>query len=232
MRVNPAFSTILCTSREIAGLRPQPAIWVEQHNKFWTLGWMQEDDVNCQGDEFPPAVVWQGRAGPGQAWIRQLPGDQNGPAGSLFRGICPLVAPASKESPPQQIGGPQVVGCRTTTHVRVTETITWPALVLNFIGIPPFPANDPDGLIANPCWPNQLVNDPGFALLLTDPYYKANPVAQAFGLASYNQPPSAAITNGHINRPHWVSNLNEEQSLLAVNYSDNQAFEPSQNAPK
>lgn len=193
---------------------------------------MQQFGVDCQGDEFPPAIVvsrmlllravlfivsrmrkltfilqWQGRdsAANGQAWIRQVPGGQNAGAGNLFANICPDVPRSSAFN--LHLLGVDDSGCRTTSHFQVTETTTWPAPVLEFSGNPGFAAGDSDGLQANPCWPATLVNDPGFALLLSDPYYIANPgiLAQVQGL--YPQPPPFQVTAGKVSQFQFVSNI-------------------------
>lgn len=165
---------------------------------------MQEDDVDCQGDEYPPAIVWQGRAdnGAGQQWIRQLPGSQNTGAGSLFRLVCPENDQIQNHLTNLKVTDVEKKGCRTTSHFTVTQVITWPALSLDFVNMPVY-ANDKDGLTTNPCWPSSLVDDPGFALLLTDPWYASDPGLQAYGLLNYDKKPSNAVTAGKINRPDW-----------------------------
>lgn len=166
---------------------------------------MQEDDVDCQGDEYPPAVVWQGRAnknGAGQQWIRQLPGSQNEGAGSLFKGVCPEDADIKNHLTNLKVTAVQKQGCRVTTHYTVTQVLTWPALSLDFINMPVY-ANDKDGLTTNPCWPSSLEDDPGFALLLTDPWYLSDPGLQGYGLLNYDKPPANSVTAGKIIRPDW-----------------------------
>jgi len=42
------------------------------------------------------------------------------------------------------------------------------------------------GLIDNPCWPSDVVDDPGFALLTDDPYYAAHRANSIYGKKNYN----------------------------------------------
>jgi hypothetical protein len=53
-----------------------------------------------------------------------------------------------------------------------------------------------DGLSANRCWPSTLVpNDPGFALLTDDPWYRNHPQA-AINTVLYSVAPANGITRG------------------------------------
>jgi hypothetical protein len=66
----------------------------------------------------------------------------------------------------------------------------------------PTDEGDPDGLKKNPCWPSMIVpNDPGFALLTNDPYYKMSNPSAAATAADYALPPPLAITSGKT--PLW-----------------------------
>lgn len=163
---------------------------------------MQKYDVDCQGDEFPPAVIWQGRdRRSGQAWIRQLEGSQNTGAGNIFRGVCddpPLSRLTRSGFLSRKVGL-----CATTSTFSVTKIITWKALILNFTPFV-FPPGDPDGLHANECWPSSLIEDPGWALLTNDKWYNEHLASrQAIAGGMYAVPPPAHVTAGKSRREHW-----------------------------
>ena len=139
-------------------------------------------------------------------WIRYLPGSQNSGTSNFARGVCPNDKSGLKsDSVNLRSVSEVIIGCRTTTHYTVTETITYPALVLRFQGSPGFAAGDPDGLTANPCWPSTLINDPGFALLTNDNYYDDAPIATVLAIQRglYQQAPGPQYVNGKVNRPGY-----------------------------
>ena len=49
---------------------------------------MQSANLNCERDEFPPAVIWQARDGGDAQWLRFLPRTQNVGAGQLASNPC------------------------------------------------------------------------------------------------------------------------------------------------
>jgi chitinase len=148
-------------------------------------GFMQQKGVNCEADEYPPAAFWQGAISPKQ-YIRFSPGAQNGGAGSLFnlrfcgyddQGNLPV------EKVNERYVSDRVVGNMKRKVTQYTARTTRRALEINFQNVV-----DPDGkagLSVNPCWPEVLLEDPGFALLTDDPYYAGDRNAQRYGKANY-----------------------------------------------
>lgn len=134
---------------------------------------MQKKDVKCEGDEYPPAAFQQGARWPKQ-YIRFSPGGQNGGAGSLFKlkfcgfddsGNLPVEKSDLRFTSTRIVGG-----LERDVSVYFAKTIR-SAVEINF------DANvvDPDGIAGlydNLCWPKVLLEDPGFALLTDDPYYR------------------------------------------------------------
>jgi len=200
------YGHITCTDPALRAPRPVVQDYNNQHDGGWITGWMQEPGLNCQRDEFPPAIIWQGRNN--NQWIRLIPGADNGGAGSLFRGVC-QDPPDSHTTNLEHIGD-ENNGCRSTEHYRVTKVITRPVLTLAFEGMPAFAD---DGITDNPCWPSTLINDPGFALLLEDPWYNFRPNYRALGRRSYAAPPGAFYTQGKVNRPGY----NKKRDSISVN---------------
>lgn len=184
---------------------------------------MQSPGVNCQRDEFPPAIIWQGRGNSGAVWIRFLPGAQNSGAGALFRGIC-------DDNPPERITNRamvdhgQAAGCRPWESWTSTVVTAYNVLDLRFAGLPNNPL-DPYGLIANPCWPSVLINDPGFALMTEDPYYDglARAAASAYAETNYPHPPPSAVTQNAVNRPGWNKIKREKSGFVD---DDNSLIDP------
>lgn len=198
-------SLLQCTDKALRAVRNVPNIWSNplngQHDGAWITGWMQAPNINCQRDEFPPAIIWQGRDD-AAVWIRFLPGTQNAGAGQLFNGVC-------ADDPPTRITNRRMVdsgngaGCRPWESWTSTVITAYNVLDLQFNNMVP----DPYGLsslIQNPCWPSTLYNDPGFALMTEDYFYDAQPAnLRAFAHASFPNPPQPAITQGKVNQPGW-----------------------------
>jgi chitinase len=57
-----------------------------------------------------------------------------------------------------------------------------------------------DGITQNPCWPSTLVPDPGFALLLQDPWYNLHANDRLEGQYYYSEPPGPFYTQGKVPR--------------------------------
>lgn len=195
---NQNMGLITCTSKQVVGNDPRPLVqaYNDQHDNRWIYGWMQQPGLNCQRDEFPPAVVWRGRDN--RQWIRLIPGTQNAAAGQLFRGVCP---PNYRLSPLQGLRELKPLkGCRR--NVRrwvVTRTATTNVLKMRFINMPN--AVD-DGIPENPCYPKTLIDDPGFALLANDPWYQQHSANKKY-TALYRNAPPASISAGKVNRPGY-----------------------------
>lgn len=190
-----------CTQKNLRAPRPLPDIYSPgQHNGGWITGWMQQFGVNCERDEFPPAVIWQGRDGPSapHVWIRFLPGAQNGGAGQLFNGICADDPPVQTLNRNRVAAGNQ--NCRPWESWTSTVVTAYNVLRLGFPGMVN-PPNDPWGLTANPCWPNVLINDPGFALVTEDPYYPRGGQLSLFARQNYPNAPGPNIIGNNVPQP-------------------------------
>jgi chitinase len=144
---------------------------------------MQQKNVKCQADEYPPAAFWQERSE--KQYIRFSPGTQNEGAGSLFHlNFCRYGADNLLPSERQNL---HAAGQRVYANIQrdVTEykgVTTRRRVEIDFPGL----VNPGDwGLHDNPCWPEHLLEDPGFALLTDDPYYVADRNAQRYGKANY-----------------------------------------------
>ncbi|KAI1203503.1 hypothetical protein F5X97DRAFT_330179 [Nemania serpens] len=183
---NPSYRTLTCPLVSRANPdRPWRNQWYSDHNPEWYNGFMQSFDVKCQADEYPPAIFWQGAMWPKQ-YIRFSPGSQNGGAGSLFglsfcgydgQGNLPVETVSERYVSDRVVGGLK----RRVTQYKAQTTRR--AVRIDFIGVV-----DPDGIAGlqvNPCWPEVLLEDPGFALLTDDPYYVRNRDAQRYGKANY-----------------------------------------------
>ena len=193
-------SRLTCTTKALRAPRPIPDIWSNprngQHHASWITGWMQSFGVNCERDEFPPAIIWQGRDD--DQWIRFLPGSQNGGAGQLFNGICDDTPRSHTTNERMVDSGMQ--DCRPWESWTRTIWTTFSVLDLQFDLMPGL-ANY--GLAENPCYPLTLVNDPGFALLYEDPYYIARPNDYSYAEDYYPDPPPAAVTQGKQRLPGY-----------------------------
>ncbi|KAI0904346.1 hypothetical protein F4823DRAFT_634502 [Ustulina deusta] len=175
---NPAYQILKCPLVSRASpARPWRDRWYNDHNADWYSGFMKDYSVKCQADEYPPAAFWQGAVTPKQ-YICFAPGRQNGGAGSLFglgfcgydnQGNLPVERVNERYVSDRVVGGLR----RVTQYMART---TRRAVQIDFIGVA-----DPDGVAGlnmNPCWPEILLEDPGFALLTDDRYYAGHRDAQ------------------------------------------------------
>jgi chitinase len=188
MNNDNVYKTMTCpTHSQAKPGRPFRDEWYDDHNEDWRKGWMQQKNLRCQADEYPPAAFWQGRKSPKQ-FIRFAPGGQNGGAGSMFKieKTCKYLAngqlPISRKN--EKYVGDRVIGNLVRQVTQYTAVTTIRKVVIDF-------DNDVQnldgdwGLEANPCWPKKLLHDPGFALLLTDPYYAGSRDAQKYAKDNY-----------------------------------------------
>ena len=158
---------------------------------------MQEKNLNCERDEYPPYAFWQDQDIHEQ-WIRMLPKTQNGAVGNIFGlGVCRYDHAGKPPTSSRNLGfdrlghGPG----RVTSIFTVDVTTTLAAVSIGFSAIP-FPNEAEFGLTANPCWPSTLVDDPGFALLTSDRWYFNEGANRANNLPGYaNPPPQALVVN-------------------------------------
>ena len=159
---------------------------------------MQEENLNCERDEYPPYAWWQDKDIHDQ-WIRMLPRAQNGGAGSLFGlAVCRYDRAGKPPSASRNLRFDHVLPGpgRQTSIFTVDVTTTLTAMAIDFNQIP-FPNQVDFGLTANPCWPSTLVDDPGFALLTSDLWYRNpnNVHRQQYTRAYANAPPQALTIN-------------------------------------
>lgn len=161
---------------------------------------MQQQGLNCERDEYPPVSFWQGEDTHDQ-YIRMVPKVQNGGAGALFAlKPCNYRTKDGLRYPPASTGNPRFdrvihgPGRDTSIYtVEVTTTLSTVSIVFNA-----YPNQNDFGLTANPCWPSTIVDDPGFALLVSDPWYAAQSNAQRRVTASlYSNPPPLAFTQNN-----------------------------------
>lgn len=152
---------------------------------------------NCEADEWPPARLYhlndgydtlQGNKGPRiinkPQFIRLMDGNQNGRAGSLWRG-CPRVA--EREDINTEYSDFTGLDNTVTSSTRVKAAYTRITMQIEFKGLEQ-PDND-DGLQANVCQPKQQgVDHRGFALLNDDPWYDRNPDAKKLRAAYLGNP--------------------------------------------
>lgn len=130
-----------------------------------------------------------------------VPGKENEGAGSLFdMSFCRYRQSNALGFPPASTGSSAfhqlIHGPNRDTEVWTRDVTTTLATVsIRFDAYP----NDPDfGLTANPCWPSTLVDDPGFALLISDGWYANAGNAQRSQMATmYSNPPPLAITQNN-----------------------------------
>jgi hypothetical protein len=195
-RRNPAFSTLICPARAPSGNRPAVNSWNRQHDRAWSSSWIPRR-LDCERDEFPFFRFWGQNTG---AWIRLMPGRDNSDGGNLPNRVCDE---QWKTQTGQNLqGGPiNQVGDRYITTVYRTDTVTISALVLSFTNCD----RADDAIPINQCNPTILTDDRGFALLTNDPWYRAA-ANRHHNKGAYEDPPSAALTNGHspVNRRDWL----------------------------
>ncbi|KAI0206817.1 hypothetical protein F4808DRAFT_466759 [Astrocystis sublimbata] len=197
----PALSNITCVNErpiQLGNIREIRNSYSKSHHTDWVNGWMRAQNVDCERDEFPPAAIWQARDR--NVWIRFSPGDENGRAGSLFR-LCP-----------KQVSI-ETVGRATMDHIEIAcqgrntevwiETVQVVDTVLN-LHFSNMPNLVDQGIPDNPCWPETLVDDPGFALNFNDPWYNrvANQPRKMY-TQYYPAPPGPQFTNNKVNQPGW-----------------------------
>ncbi|KAK1990159.1 hypothetical protein LX36DRAFT_686164 [Colletotrichum falcatum] len=108
------------------------------------VGWLQQADLECERDEYPGASVWQAR-------------DNSISRATWLFGGCP-------DHEQERLVGERSITTKKT--LQVMEAIIDILFTRMCIMPPDF------GITANPCWPKTLVDDPGFALLTNDPWYR------------------------------------------------------------
>lgn len=173
--------------------------WRNEHpkNDWWAKIPPVAGAKDCEADEWPPARLYyindgyDTLEGHGNRninkpqFIRLMDGNQNGAAGSLWKG-CPRVA-ANEEANTEHSDnvGPNGI---TTSYTMVRAVFTRTTMRINFVGLV-HPDND-DGLQVNVCQPHQQnVDHRGFALLNRDPWFNGKLAAQAL-TADYLKTPN------------------------------------------
>ncbi|KAI4693518.1 uncharacterized protein J4E88_001891 [Alternaria novae-zelandiae] len=162
----PALRRLTCDGKDGINIREVKDSYYTQHKTEWIKGHMQGDpNLSCQRDEFPPAVIWQARDR--NVWIRLIPSGQNGDAGHLFSRICDdKVATKTVKSLVEK------VKCDNGKVVEKWDHTEYAQLQIFSLEFSNMPRDIVDqGITANPCWPKDLVDDPGFALMTNDPWY-------------------------------------------------------------
>jgi len=168
---------------------------------------MQAPGLNCQADEYPPAAFNQGDLAPKQ-YIRFNPGSQNGGAGSSIFGLSFCRFNDRGKLPegtinPHYVSDRVVDGLKRSVYHYTAET-TRSKVIIEFDG----DVVDSDGVAGlhdNPCWPENLVEDPGFALLTDDPYYLGHVAEARYGKKNYpdlvpQDVLDAAAAEGHMSQ--------------------------------
>ncbi|KAK8061069.1 hypothetical protein PG997_015290 [Apiospora hydei] len=162
----------------------------------------------CERDEFPPRYFWPGDDKAPKHMrqlVRLLPDDQNKGAGQLWNGFCNDNNAASTRKY-QQNADTYVVSAHlksvkgeeeqevekgTTTSITTVTVSTLRAIfsISEFEGLKPEPY---DGLEENQCYPRDLIDDPGWALLTDDEWYKSEGLQHAPRTADYRRSPTKA----------------------------------------
>ncbi|CAN9115600.1 unnamed protein product [Alternaria alternata] len=160
----PALKSLTCDGKNGINIREVRNAYSTDHKPQWHEGHMQ-GGVKCQRDEYPPAVIWQGRDR--DVWIRFLPDGQNLAAGNLFNRICDDSVTVLTEKRLDR----RVVcdGGKVIEYWDHTLTTKRQIFSMEFSNMPNGIVDQ--GITANPCWPKDLVDDPGFALMTNDPWY-------------------------------------------------------------
>ncbi|KAF2130205.1 glycoside hydrolase family 18 protein [Dothidotthia symphoricarpi CBS 119687] len=199
----PKLSSITCGDEKGVGqgdIREVKNDYYTSHHTDWITGWMRAAKVNCERDEFPPAAVWQGRDK--NVWIRLSPRLGNSRAGQLFKKVCPNKVQTRTIQQATSDHDLPVCNGRVTEVWIETVRLVDRVFRLGFNAIP----NDLDdqGLTMNPCWPEALVDDPGFALLFGDPWYarQANQARQQ-NTPFYPNPPSPQRIGSNTPKAGW-----------------------------
>ncbi|KAH9206557.1 hypothetical protein DL95DRAFT_375269 [Leptodontidium sp. 2 PMI_412] len=183
----PGYKTLTCPleSRADPG-RPWRNRWYDDHNAEWRKGWMRSHGADCEADEYPPAAFNQGSLQP-QQYIRFNPGSQNAGAGSIF-GLRFCRFDANGKLPEDRLNvryvSDRVVAGLKRSVYHYTARTTRSKVVIDFDS----DVVDSDGVAGlhdNPCWPENLVLDPGFALLTNDPYYLGHVAEARYGKRNY-----------------------------------------------
>lgn len=197
IRVNPQWATITCPQEAATNTYrfngKATSTWSDQHSGE---GWLGRLTDECDRDEYPPAHLLNSQS---PAWIhggknaqgqlvRFLPAGENRGAGSMWKGSC--LGPSTKElsdaefiraveaAPNAHVDGPNPVRKGGTVTGELKRTVAMitvnsrPEFSIGSWGQSPLPE---DGLLQNPCWPQQRApKDPGFVLLNYDPWYAAH----------------------------------------------------------
>ncbi|KAL7629676.1 hypothetical protein AAE478_001199 [Parahypoxylon ruwenzoriense] len=165
----------------------------------------------CDRDEFPPRYFWPGDSKAPKdmrQWVRFLPGYQNRGAGGLWGGFCNDHNAASTTKPPKKAEETYVISANLKSDKAITReehpkgkdktihsTVKISTLraifsISEFEGL----KDNDDGLEENPCYPKELIDDPGWALLTDDEWYKDHP-ASAKNVDNYRKAPRKAAVD-------------------------------------
>lgn len=186
-RFNPLTCSTFVPDRKFMQGGTATAEWSGQHNTAWRQ-WMRRPQARCQRDEWPPQKFWQGD--PGQL-IRYNHLEDNTGAGSLWNSFCPEHAEERCEPGSERVEQPPGRKPETT---RCKRALTQKVMFMSFDNDDvPLAQEKTAGLAQNECYPRVLIDDPTFALLNSDPYFKANSRAPD---ARWADSPDPALING------------------------------------
>ncbi|TEA17437.1 Acidic mammalian chitinase [Colletotrichum sidae] len=194
---NPAAQSdhLLCPWEYLPGAtarRSVPQTWNNEHSS-WRQWLAKPGSTTCERDEYP-FIRFIGAPNPPVQYLRVLPKSENGPAGNhLVNRVCPITMESETEVETITGGSRTCYVSSKTTKTQVVLSIgynPWDAAWENT-------AIWDDHLPRNPCLPSINFNDPGFALLTGDPWYRTG-AGVGIDSARYRQPPPVAVTQGHI----------------------------------
>ena len=167
---------------------------------------MQEPNLDCERDEYPAIAFWQDQEIASQR-VRLLPENQNGPAGAALFGLSFCRYSNKDGTPPSETNNAKfdrvIHGSDRDTGVHTADVTT--TLSTMSISFDKYPNEADYGLTDNPYWPSTLVDDPGFALLVNDPWYfgVGNEQRRRTAVASYAAPPPFALIQNNAPRPGY-----------------------------
>ncbi|KAI0007475.1 hypothetical protein F4779DRAFT_629121 [Xylariaceae sp. FL0662B] len=165
----------------------------------------------CDRDEFPPRYFWPGddkAPKDMRQWVRFLPEEENRGAGGLWGGFCNDHNAASTTKPKNKPEETYVISAHLKSDkaktreehpkgkdktIHSTVKVSTQRAIFSISEFEGLKAGD-DGLKENPCYPKDLIDDPGWALLTDDEWYKEHP-ASAKNVGNYRKAPSKAVVD-------------------------------------
>ncbi|KAL9622394.1 MAG: hypothetical protein Q9160_003238 [Pyrenula sp. 1 TL-2023] len=206
--VSARFNLLTCSSfvpnRNFMQGGTASAKWSNQHDRAWTR-WVRRPGSRCQRDEWPPQHFWQGD--PGQL-IRFNHLEDNTVAGGLWSGFCPEKASERCKPGSERVERPPGRKLATT---RCRKELTLKVMSMSFdMDDLPIVQVRTAGLSQNECYPQMLINNPGFALLNEDPYFRNHPGPDL----AWGNPPGPQLVAGR--NPPFKRDLSNLGQAMAV----------------